>query len=145
MIKIMNIIFILIVFFNGCNILWQHNPEKAKNLAEEFLNALYIEGNLNKAYQMCHENMKKIFGVDFLENTAKKFKAEYFVLERLVSEAYFYEAGDRTITIFFSGLSEKGVSYHKVILEYNNKGEYKIISAFFLEKPFEGYRNLRKF
>jgi len=136
---------LLILLFFGCSILWQHNPEKARTIAESFLNAIYVENNLNKAYQMCDEKMKKIFGIDFLENTAKKFKAKYIALERLIPEAYFYESGDRSITVFFSGLSEKGLSYHKVILEYNNKGEYKIISTFFLEKPFDGYRNLRKF
>ncbi len=138
-------ILLFVLLFTGCSLLWQHNPEKAKIVAESFLNAIYVENNLNKAYQMCDEKMKKIFGIDFLENTAKKFMARYTALERLIPETYFYESGDRSITVFFSGLSEKGISYHKVILEYNNKGEYKIISTFFLEKPFDGYRNLRKF
>ncbi|MCX8093945.1 MAG: hypothetical protein N3E50_07275 [Candidatus Goldbacteria bacterium] len=133
----------LILFFSGC--LWKHDPEKARNIAEDFLNAVYIENDMSRAYQMCDEKMKKIFGDNFLENTLKKFKERYIVLERLVADAYFYESGDRYITVFFSGLSEKGVSYHKVILEYDKKGEYKVISTFFLEKPFDGYRNLRKF
>lgn len=138
-------LFFLILLFTSCTFFWQHNPEKARNIAENFLNAIYIENNLSKAYQMCDEKMKKIFGIDFLENTSKKFKAKYISLERLVPEAYFFEFGDREITVFFSGLSEKGISYHRVILEYNNKKEYKVIGVFFLEKPFDGYRNLRKF
>ncbi len=133
----------LVLFFSGC--LWQHNPEKAKKTADDFLNALYIENNSDKAYQMCDEKMKKIFGIDFLETTLKKFKERYIAVERFVPEAYFYEAGDRYIAVFFSGLSEKGISYHKIILEYDKKGQYKVISTFFLEKPFDGYRNLRKF
>ncbi|MBP7792294.1 MAG: hypothetical protein KA120_04445 [Candidatus Goldbacteria bacterium] len=136
---------VFVLMFSGCNFLWQHNPEKARDMAESFLNAIYVENNFNKAYQMCDEKMKKIFGIDFLENTSKKFKTKYVALERLVPDSYFYEQGDRSITIFFSGLSEKGISYHKVILEYDEKGEYKIISTFFLEKPFDGYRNLKKF
>lgn len=138
-------LFFLVLLFIGCKLLWQHNPEKARNTAENFLNAIYVENNLSKAYQMCDEKMIKIFGADFLENTSKKFKKNYITLERLVAEAYFFESGDRTITIFFSGLSEKSISYHKVLLEYNNKGEYVVISTFFSDKPFDGYRNLRKF
>jgi len=134
---------LFVVLFSGC--LWQHNIDKARDTAEIFLKALYIENNFDKAYQMCDEKMKKIFGVDFLENTSKKFKSNYQTIDRIIPDAYFFESGDRAITVFFSGLSEKGVSYHKVVLELGKNNEYKIISTFFSDQPFTGYRTIKKF
>jgi hypothetical protein len=129
----------------ACGMLFYHNPQKARETAYSFLNAVYMQGNFEKAYSMVDADFDRDYGPGYLEKISIRFVKVFDKLEGLKADAYLYESGERSMMILFSGLSEKAPSYHKVMLVGDGKHGYRVSSVIYSDIPFTGYRTLKFF
>jgi len=131
--------------FCSCGIIYYHNPEKARETADEFLSLMYSERDYGKAYLMTDKFFRDNFGMEKLVNTAELFLKKYGKFEGTRADSYFAEGGSRDITIFYTAVSEGGETYQKITLNDDEKNGYRISSMEVSDMPFKGYRLIKKF
>lgn len=136
---------LLVLAVTSCGALYYHNPQKARQTAYTFLNAVYVQGNFEKAYSMVDADFDRDYSAGYLEKISARFFRVFDKLEGLKADAYLAEQGDRAIMILFTGISEKAPSYHKVMLIGDGKRGYKVSSVIYSDVPFTGYRTLKFF
>ena len=135
----------LILFTAGCGIIYFHNPERARETADEFLSFLYSSRDYDKAYLMTDKFFRDNFGKDKLVKTAELFLSKYGKFEGTRADYYFTEGGSRDITVFYTALSEGGQTYQKITLTDDVKNGYQVSSVELSDIPFKGYRLIKKF
>lgn len=143
-IKIISIT-VLFNFLSGCGVIYYHNPEKARETANEFLSYLYSEKNIDKAYAMTNKFYKDNFGRKELEKTTSFFLSKFGKFEGTRAKEYFTEGGSRELIVFYTAVSEGGVTYQKVILNDEGKEGYKVCGFFISDTPFIGYRLIKPY
>jgi hypothetical protein len=129
----------------GCGLMFRHDPQKARETAYNFLNAVYMEGSFDKAYAAVDADFDRDYGAGYLEKISTRFFRVFDRLEGLRADAYLYEPKERSIMLLFSGISEKAPSYHKVMLIGDSSRGYKVSSVIYSDVPFTGYRTLKFF
>jgi hypothetical protein len=135
----------MIIIFSGCGAIYYHNPEKAREKANEFLSLLYSAGDYDKAYSMTDKFYRDNFGMEKLVGGAQFFLKKYGKFEGTRADAYFTEGGSRDITIFYTAVSEGGITYQKITLHDYGRNGYSVSAVEVSEMPFKGYRLLKKF
>jgi hypothetical protein len=134
-----------VLVLTACGMFFYHDTQKARRLANSFLNAVYVEGDFTKAYSMVDADFEKNFGPGFLEKISARFAAVFSRLEGLKADYYMYESGERSIMLLFTGISEKAPSYHKIMMTGDAQHGYKISSVVYSDIPFSGFRTLKPF
>ena len=133
------------VLFAGCGLLFYHNPEKARETANEFLSFLYSEKSLDKAYEMTNNFYRDNFGRKDLEKSAVYFLKKFGKFEGTRANQYFYDGGSKEIIVFYTAVSEGGMTYQKVHLNYEGKDGYKVSGLYISDTPFIGYRLIKPY
>lgn len=136
-------ILVFAFLFGSCSYFYSHNPQKARETAYKFLNAVYVQGDFNKAYSLVDADFNRDYGNGYLEKISIRFFKVFDKLEGLKADAYLAEQGERAIMILFTGLSEKAPSYHKVMLTGDGRRGYWVSSVLYSDVPFTGYRTLK--
>jgi hypothetical protein len=138
----------VIIFFcllSNCGVIYYHSPEKAREKANEFLSYLYTEKNIDKAYEMTNKFYKDNYGKQDLVKTASFFLAKFGKFDGTRASQYFYEGGSKEIIVFYTAVSEGGITYQKVILFDEGKDGYKVSGLFISDTPFIGYRLIKPY
>lgn len=136
---------VAIMLFAGCDAVYRHNPQKARETAYSFLNSVYMQGDFERAYSLVDADFDRNYGGGYLEKINARFFKVFGALEGLRAEAYLSEPGDRSIMLLFSGISEKAPSYHRITLAGDSRKGYRVSSAVYSDAPFSGYRTLKFF
>ncbi len=140
------LVIVLFVFIAAsCGLVFTHNPQKARGIANSFLNAVYVDGDFRKAYAMVDNDFEKNFGPGYLEKIGLRFNKVFHRLEGIKADYYLFERGDRSIMLLFTGLSEKAPSYHRIMMTGDARHGYKVSAVFYSDMPFTGYRTLKPF
>ncbi|HDQ25583.1 MAG TPA: hypothetical protein ENN43_02420 [bacterium] len=129
--------------FFGCSFLFVHDPEEARQAATRFIDTLYIKGDFEALPEMMLKESVEAGGVESVKQAGEMFKRRYKKLDGI--KAGFYLIEGRVISVFYMGLSEEDMSYHRVILTRGKDSEYLVKSASFSETPYTGYRTAQYF
>ena len=135
----------LFIYFAGCGLIYYHNPEKARSVANEFLSILYSEKNTDKAYTMTNQFYKDHFGKQELEKTTEFFFKKFGKFEGTRATEYFTEGGSKELIVFYTAVSENAITYQKVVLYDEGKDGYKVSGLFVSDVPYTGYRLIKKY
>ena len=113
-----------------------HNPDKAAYDVNEFLLALYLDENYDKALQLAAaEHLRQYATVNDLKQTGEKLKQERGSMKSLKGDSYLMTPG-RSMELFLVGEHEKGLSYHRLVLMGDTTTGYKVTGAWFKLEPY---------
>ncbi len=135
----------LFCLLSGCGVIYYHNPEKARETASEFLSFLYTEKNIDKAYAMTNKFYKDNYGRQDLVKASSYFLSKFGKFEGTRAKEYFTEGGSKEIIVFYTAVSEGGMTYQKVILNDEGKDGYKVSGLVISDTPFIGYRLIKPY
>ncbi len=139
------IIALLCFLIAGCGLIFMHNPEKARQTADNFFAYLYRIQDFDACYRMTNENYRKHTEEGLLKKQQMTLIKKYGKFQGVKPEAYFFDGGSRDIEVFYSVLFDTGITYQKITLSSDGKGGYTVSSLNSSDMPFTGYRLLRKF
>jgi hypothetical protein len=129
----------------GCGRLYMHNPGKARVTADNFFAYVYKLGDFTTAYSMTNKSFSDNFKDGYLESVVGSQNKKYGKFQGVRPESYFFEGGSRDIELFYTAIFENGVTYQKLMLNGDGQGGYRVSSLVFADKPFTGYRLMKKF
>lgn len=136
---------LLIALMAGCGLLFYHEPEKARETANEFLSFLYTEKTVDRAYEMTGKFYRDNFGIKELEKTASFFLKKFGKFEGTRAKQYFHEGGSKEIIVFYTAVSEGGMTYQKVHLTHEGSRGYRVSGLYISDTPFIGYRLIKDY
>ncbi|MCE5300652.1 MAG: hypothetical protein LLG37_07260 [Spirochaetia bacterium] len=130
----------------SCSGIYTHSPDMARQKAGDFLNTLYHFRDYNGALAMTTTEFRENSGLAYLQKTADSFLQKYGKFEGLHADNYFTEQGSRDITVFYTAVSDGAITYHRVTLNGDSSGGYRVSGLVVSDMDFrQGYRLLRKF
>ena len=129
----------------SCGIVYMHSPEKARLVSDNFFAYLYRLNDIKTAYSMTNSSFSQNFKAGYLDDTAAFIEKKYGRFQGIRPESYFVEGGSRDIEIFYTAIFENGITYQKITLTENAKGDYSVSSVIWADKPFPPHRLSRKF
>ena len=132
------VVFILVVFIlSGCGDVFFHKPQKARETANVFLNLLYQKGDVENIYELTTDQFRKTYKIKHLDGLREKLNKKFGKIEGLRAESYVLEKEERTIILFYIGISEKQMSYHKVTMVWDDDKGYKVSGLSFSAMPYK--------
>ena len=142
--KIFIINFIAILLYGcGVNIII-HDEDKAVTEANLVLEILFINENYKEAYDKFDPEFKKHYTSANLKQIVEQVRSEFGNLKEFQVDSFLPMPGKRAITLFYKGIHEDGVSYHRVVLVGDKKG-YKVTGLLFAKQPYPEHKLRKKF
>jgi len=138
-------VLVLVLFAAGCGNLYFHGPKKARKQATMFLNLIYNEGKTEECYVLADKSFRESHKKEYLSGLKEKMDEKFGKLEGIRADFYLLDSDARIIEIFYTGISEKKMSYHTVALAGDGLSGYMVAGITLSEIPHKEYRTARKF
>src|SRR6056297_1681796 len=116
---------VLAVIISGCGIYF-HSPSKARKRAATFIDLVYMKGKAEEAFALAHKSFRENYSVRYLEKLGERMKSRFGRLEGVSADFYITAQGEKRMEIYYTGISEKKLSYHKITLIGDSFGGYKV-------------------
>jgi len=72
-------------------------------------------------------------------------KSRFGRLEGVSADFYITAQGEKRMEIYYTGISEKKLSYHKITLIGDSFGGYKVAGIMLSERPHPEHRTAKRF
>jgi len=113
-----------------------HDAEKAISDTSKALSALFFKKDYAAAYEMFDAEFKKAYLPENLEGSVVEMITGYGRIKRLDIDSYSASKSSEFLSLYASGLNEKGVTYHRFILKGSGKKGYKMYGLHIMPSPF---------
>lgn len=133
------------VIWTGCGQVFIHDPDKARETADNFFAYLYKLKDYEKAYSMTGKSFIDDFKEGYLEKLQGDLENKYGRFQGIRPDSYFYDGGSRDIEVFYTVIYNNGITYQKITLSDDGRGGYRVSSIVCDDRPFTGYRLMKKF
>ena len=140
MLRILSI-FIVSIILSSCGLTKSpepvvHDAEKAVSDVSKTLSALYFKKDYTAAYEAFDAEFKRAYLPENLEGSVVEMITGYGRINRLDIDSYSASERSEFLSLYASGLNEKGVTYHRFILKGSGKKGYKIYGLHIMPSPF---------
>jgi hypothetical protein len=140
-----NIVLFILLCLPACHYqAIKHDPHKAVVDANRFMKALYLDENPSEALQYCDEQMRVPTAIDSLGKIINQTKQERGSLKRLAASSYLMEQGS-AMQLLYVGTYEKGVLYHRIVVDGNASDGYRVTGVWFQLEPYPQSQLRRNF
>lgn len=112
-----------------------HDEDRAAAEAAAVLKLVYLDGDFQAAYRRLDSGLRPKTSPEQLASIAKQLDGAFGPLTRLTLEQYLPVGGQRMMKIFFTGSSERGVTFHQVTMIGDIRG-YRVGGLFFAPAPY---------
>jgi hypothetical protein len=126
----------------GCK---THSPQAAREVAIDFLTALYARGNIEEALTFCNADFKKNRNMAEFAAAVERSTEAMGRLQGFSPLEYIVDYKDDYVVIRYAGVGEKKMLYYEVTLLGTKNGGYRVSAMIETEKPFKPFRTGKKF
>ena len=109
------------------------DEDKVVAEANKVLKALYMDRDFKGAYDMCGDLLKRMVMSEDLEKNV--LAMESYAGKVKLFKPVSYAPTQQGITVFYTAINERGVSYHKVNLAGNAMQGYKVVGVYVNDHP----------
>ena len=117
---------------------------KAALDTNQFLKALYVEEDCAAALTLSDEQFSRSLTAENLKKMVDGIKQERGELRSLTADSYLMTQG-QSMELFYIGIYEKGVLYHRLVLKGDASSGYKVTGVWFQRDPYPAQSLRRKF
>ena len=135
----------LILLVSGCRLQTvRHEPSQAVSDGNHFLKALYLNEDYPKALELADVQLRQSLTVDDLKHLVEGIKQQRGELRTLKADSYLMGQG-RGMELFYVGIYEKGILYHRLVLMGEASSGYKVSGVWYSLDPYPEQPLRRKF
>ena len=133
--KFLAIVFLL--FLSGCFSFstFKHEPATAVLAANDFMKAMYIEHNYDRAWSVADAELRKHASVADLSRLGQTAEEHCGALKELKAESYQRGQG-KMMEVFYVGTGEKTTFYHHIVLIGDVNSGYHVGGVWFQDTPY---------
>ena len=139
------IVVLLLLALSGCH--YQHvthDPNRAVRDTNNFLKALYIDQNYQRALDLGDNALHKATTVQDLEQLVKTAEANAGKLEELRAESYLQTLG-KTMEVFYTAKYHNATLFQCLVLTGDASEGYKVSGVWLKDSPYPEQALRRQF
>jgi hypothetical protein len=112
-----------------------HSANQAAVDAHEFLRAMYVEEDYDKALQIAAEPVRQSATADTMKQMVEKTRQERGDFKFFKADSYLITQG-RSMEVFFVAEHANGLVYHRLVMVGDASSGYKVTGVWFKLEPY---------
>jgi hypothetical protein len=121
-----------------------HDPDKAVSDTNEFLRALYVIREYDKALTLADPQLRKSLSADDLKHLVEGMEQQQGSLKELRADSYLMTSGE-TMELFYVAACERGNLYHRLVLKGDASSGYRVSGVWYSVDPYPSQPLRREF
>lgn len=122
----------------------RHEPSRAVIDGNQFLKALYIDEDYDRARGLVDSQLQESLTANNLRQLVEKIKTEKGALKTLKADSYLMVQG-RGMELFYDGTYDRGELYHRLVVVGDASSGYKVSGVWYSPDAYPEQPLRRKF